>query len=59
MRIFFDNIKSTLEKLNTWFTMNLLHLNMDKTNFMHFKAKHSRNTDLLLNYGNVNITFKI
>ena len=36
--------------------MNLLHLNMDKTNFMHFKTKHSHNTDLLINYGNVNIT---
>jgi hypothetical protein len=29
---------------------------MDKTNFMHFKTKHSHNTDLLINYGNVNIT---
>jgi hypothetical protein len=44
---FFDNIKSTLEKLNNWFAKNLLHLNMDKTNFMHFKTEHSRNTGLL------------
>jgi hypothetical protein len=36
--------------------MDLLHLNMDKINFMHFKTKDSRNTDLLINYGNVNAT---
>jgi hypothetical protein len=53
---FYDNIMSALEKLNNWFTTNLLSLNLDKTNFMHFKTKSSRNIDFLINYGNANIT---
>jgi hypothetical protein len=47
---------SALEKLNNWFTTNLLYLNLDKTNFTHFKTKNPRNIDFLMNYGNGNIT---
>jgi hypothetical protein len=52
---FYDNIMAILGKLNNWFTTNLLSLNLDKTNFMHFKTINSRNIDFLINYGNVNI----
>jgi hypothetical protein len=47
---------SALEKLNNWFTTNLLPLNLFKTNFMHFKTKNSHNIDFLIKYGNENIT---
>jgi hypothetical protein len=53
---FYNNIMSALEQLNNWFTMNLLSLNLDKTNFVHFKTKNSRNIDFLINYGNVHVT---
>jgi hypothetical protein len=36
---FQSNIKAVFEKLNKWFTLNLLPLKFDKTNFMHFKTK--------------------
>jgi hypothetical protein len=55
-RDFCDNIMSALEKVNNWFTTNLLSLNLDKTNFMHFKTKNSHNIDFLINYGTANIT---
>jgi hypothetical protein len=42
-------------KLNNWFTTNLLSLNLDNTNFMHFKTKNSRNIDFLINCGNAYI----
>jgi hypothetical protein len=52
---FYNNIMSSLEQLNNWFTMNLLSLNLDKTNFVLFKTKNSTNIELSINYGNVNV----
>jgi hypothetical protein len=42
---FYDKIMTKLEQLNTWFSANLLSLNLDKTHFMHFKTKNSYNID--------------
>jgi hypothetical protein len=53
---FYANIMSALEKLNNWLTTNLLSLNLDKANFIHFKTKNSHNINFLINYGNANIT---
>jgi hypothetical protein len=47
---------TTLEQLNTWFSANLLFLNLDKTRFMHFKTKNSCYVDFLLHYGNRYVT---
>jgi len=33
---FQDNIKSVFECLNKWFVSNLLSLNFNKTNILHF-----------------------
>jgi hypothetical protein len=52
---FYDNIMSALRKLNNWVATNLISLNLDKTNFMHFKTKNLGNIDFLINYGNANI----
>ena len=46
----------TAEQLNTWFSANLLSLNLDKTHFMHLKTKNSCHIDFLINYGNTNVT---
>jgi hypothetical protein len=52
---FYNNIMSSLEQLTNWFTMNLLSLNLYKTNFVLFKIKNSPNIDLSINYVNVNV----
>jgi hypothetical protein len=36
---FQKDIKDVFEHLNKWFTLNLLSLNFNKTNFIHFKTK--------------------
>jgi hypothetical protein len=46
----------TVEQLNTWFSANLLSLNLDKTHFMHFKTKNSSYIDFLINYCNTYVT---
>jgi hypothetical protein len=53
---FYDKIMTTLEQLNTWFSPNLLSLNLDETHFMYFKTKNSRYIDFLIHYGNTNVT---
>jgi hypothetical protein len=53
---FHDKIMTTLEKLNTWFSANLLSLNFDKTHFMHSKTKNSCYTDFVIHSGNTNVT---
>ena len=35
-----------LKKISSWFKLNKLSLNVDKTNFMIFKNKHSNKSDL-------------
>jgi len=36
---FQSNIKAVFEQLNNWFTLNLLPLNFDQTNFINFKTQ--------------------
>jgi hypothetical protein len=47
---------TTLDQLNTWFSANLLSLNLDKTHLMHFKTENSCNIDFFINFGNTNVT---
>jgi hypothetical protein len=49
---FYNKIMTTLDQLNTWFSANLLSLNLDKTHLMYFKTKNSCNIDFLINFGN-------
>jgi hypothetical protein len=44
---FQDNIKSVFECLNKWFASNLLSLNVNKTNIIHFTMYG--NLDILIN----------
>jgi hypothetical protein len=44
--------KVVFEHLNTWFTLNLLSLNFEKTNFFHFKTKNTRGLDIKVEYDN-------
>jgi hypothetical protein len=44
-----DN-KDVFGHLNTWFTLNLLSLNSDKTNFIHFKTKNTHSLDIKVKY---------
>jgi hypothetical protein len=47
---FQKDIKALFEHLNTWFTLNLLSLNYDKTNFIHFKTKNNHCLDVKVEY---------
>ena len=40
------NINHELMNISNWFKLNKLSLNIDKTNFMIFKNKHSNKPDL-------------
>jgi hypothetical protein len=46
------DMKNVFEYLNTWFTLNLLLLNFDKTNFIHFKTKNTLGLDINVEYVN-------
>ena len=46
---FQDNIKTVFECLNKWFASNLLLLNLNKTNIIHFTMKNTCNLDILIN----------
>ena len=39
-------INKELNNISNWFKLNKLSLNIDKTNFMTFKNKHSKTPDL-------------
>jgi hypothetical protein len=41
---FQEEIETILQNTNKWFLTNLLHLNLKKTNFVKFFAKHVKNT---------------
>ena len=49
---FQPNIKAVFEQLNKWFNLNLLSLNFDKTNFIHFKTKYACNLDTVIENDN-------
>jgi hypothetical protein len=49
---FQNDIKDVFEHLNTWFTLNLLSLNFDKTNFIHSKTKNTHGLDIKVEYDN-------
>jgi hypothetical protein len=49
---FQKDIKDIFEHLNTWVTLNLLSLNSDKTIFIHFKTKDTRNLNVKVEYDN-------
>ena len=48
------NINKELEKLNEWFALNKLSLNVSKTNFMRFGNRHS-NVKIKLSIGDMEI----
>jgi capsule polysaccharide export protein KpsE/RkpR len=39
-----------LQKSDTWFKINLLSLNFDKTHFIHFKTKNIQTTEVKVKY---------
>jgi hypothetical protein len=41
---FKEEIETILQNTNKWFLTNLLYLNLKKTNFVQFSAKHTKNT---------------
>jgi hypothetical protein len=55
---FYNKSMLALDQLNTWFSANLLSLNLDKTYFIHFKTKNSYDVNYLFNSGNMNVTSK-
>ena len=42
---FETNIKEVFKHLHSWFSLNLLSLNSDKTNFIHFKMRKTCSLD--------------
>jgi hypothetical protein len=44
-------VKTILDKINKWFMVNALSLNLNKTNYMDFSSKSNIN----VNYGDVQI----
>jgi hypothetical protein len=53
---FQSNIKAVFKQLNEWFYLNLLSLNFDTTNFIHYKTKNTHNVDIVIQYGNRHIS---
>jgi len=49
---FQTNIKEVFESLRKWFNLNLLSLNFDKTNFVHFKTSKTHSLDRKVKYDN-------
>ena len=45
-------IKEVLKNLHKWFSLNLLSLNFDATNFIHFKTRKIRSLDMKVEYDN-------
>jgi hypothetical protein len=44
LNVFNDEIEIVFQKINKWFQANLLTLNFNKTNFIHFSTKHNETT---------------
>ena len=53
-----SKINIELSKINTWFKANKLSLNIEKTNYMHFRSngkKYKHSLDLKLNIDEIEI----
>jgi hypothetical protein len=49
---FKNNLISALQQLNTWFNINLLSLNYNKTQFIQFRTTNNQMTQLDISYNN-------
>ena len=57
---FQTQIDKIFRDINNWFKINQLVLNYNKTHYLHFKRKNSRDYELKLNYlGNCAIAHQI
>jgi len=45
----------TFDKINLWFTINSLSLNLYKTNYVHFTAKSNTNIDINIKFKDIQI----
>jgi hypothetical protein len=44
------NINQTFQDINTWFNVNLLTLNFNKTQYLEFRTKNYYNLNTQINY---------
>jgi len=56
---FLSNSREIFSHLNKWYSANLLKLNYDKTNFLHFTTKNSLILDMKFEYNNKAIYIKL
>jgi hypothetical protein len=56
IKLFEKDINSTIQRLNRWFHINLLVLNLGKTYFLQFLTRNTKATDLTISYGNKQIS---
>jgi len=56
---FLSNSREIFPQLNKWLCANLLLLNYDKTNFLHFRTKNSLILDAKLEYNNKSLGTKL
>jgi len=52
---FEKSVNKIIQDINEWFNTNLLSLNLDKTNFIHFTTKNNSSVDFNIMHGNMKI----
>jgi len=55
-RDFIVNANQTFQDINTWFRVNLLTLNLNKTQYLEFRTKYSYNVNTQIKYNQECIT---
>jgi hypothetical protein len=50
------NLNQTFRDINTWFNVNLLTLNFNKTQYLEFQTKNYYNVTTQINYNQKSIT---
>jgi len=55
-QVFKKDIHSIIMQLNRWFESHIVLLNLDKTHFLQFLTKNSREIDLQISYENKQIS---